>query len=85
MSFTVDIDRYCKDELEYELAVRGIVETGSLIQLRKCLRSALSLESAGQVVHSSVEFDPQSEIQICETKLAEVKQLFRVQLPNVAR
>ncbi|KAF5284980.1 hypothetical protein FQA39_LY16845 [Lamprigera yunnana] len=58
MYFKVDIDRYSKDELEYELSIRGITESG--------------LEEAGNVVYSNVSLDGSSELDICQNKLREL-------------
>lgn len=73
MFFKVDVERYSKDELEYELSIRGISEPGNVDQLRKCLRSAMTLEKAGQVIHSDIRLDAKLELETCEKKLDEIR------------
>ena len=43
MPFKLDVDRLLKDELVYELQIRGITESDNVDALRKTLRSALSV------------------------------------------
>lgn len=70
--YKLDVDRLVKDELEYELKIRGVSESGTVDSLKKCLRSLLSLEKSGSSVHSSHSLEPQSEITECTNKIKEV-------------
>lgn len=78
MAFKVDVDRYTKDELEYELRIRGMSEVGNSEQLRKSLRGALSLEKAGRSFHCTVKLEAENELVVCELKLAELRELISV-------
>lgn len=77
-AFKVDVDRYSKDELEYELRIRGMSEVGNSEQLRKSLRGALGLEKAGQSFHCTVNLDAKNELVVCEQKLSELSELVTV-------
>lgn len=70
--YKIDVDRLSKNELQYELSIRGISETGTVEVLRRCLRSLLSLEKSGATVHSSVVLDSQTEITTCNDKIKEL-------------
>lgn len=70
--YKISVDRLTKDELEYEVKIRGIDATGTVDVLRKTLRSLLQLEKSGNTVQSSVALDSDVEISTCETKLAEL-------------
>lgn len=76
MSFRLDVDRLVKDELEFELQVRGINDpTLKVDDMRKCLRSCLALEKAGKVVHSVTALDPVKELTSCEGKLQDIQEV----------
>uniref|UniRef100_A0A1Y1NE45 CCHC-type domain-containing protein n=1 Tax=Photinus pyralis TaxID=7054 RepID=A0A1Y1NE45_PHOPY len=74
MSFKLDVDRLSKDELEYELHVRDISQTGNVDQLRKCLRSVLLLEKSGKVVSQVVDLDSKLELGTCDTKITQIRE-----------
>lgn len=73
--FKVSVDRLSKEELEYEIKIRGITETGTVDNLRKRLRSLLLLEKATGREHSIVELDAEVELQECGQRLVELSQL----------
>lgn len=71
--FQISVDRLTKDELEYELRVRGISDKGNVDSLRKHFRSILTLEKAGGPLQGKVELDPAVEISECGKKLLELR------------
>lgn len=85
--FKLDIDRLVKDELEYELRIRGISEQGNVDSLRKCLRGALLFEKSGVVIHSTIKLDPKTELDECDKKLLELKEFINnfTGVPNQSR
>lgn len=44
--FKPEINRLLSDELKFELTIKGI-ETGTVLQMRKALRSVVNLEKSG--------------------------------------
>lgn len=75
MAFKMDVDRLSKDELEYEMKVRGVAPTGVVDKLRKSLRGLIILENSGKVVSGAESFDVDEELTTCTDKLVEVKGL----------
>lgn len=73
MPFKLDVDRLLKDELVYELKIRGIAESDNVDALRKSLRSALSIEKDSSFVfHLPLVESTTDELDICETKLKDI-------------
>lgn len=75
MEFRLDVDRLTKDELEYELAVRGIEDSGSVDKLRKSLRGVLMLERSGVAVSSFIQLDAKKELTVCDQKIVEIRDI----------
>lgn len=73
--YKINVDKLLRNELEYEVKIRGIEPSGTVDSLRKCLRSLMHLENSGNVMHSSFEQDTEGEIQSCTEKLTELKLL----------
>lgn len=73
----IEPDRLLKEELEYEIKVRGILPTGNVKELVRTLRDLLALESEGHSFSRKVEFDAASEIKICQEKLVDLESLFK--------
>lgn len=71
--FQIYVDRLVKDELEYELKVRGISDTGNVEAMRKHFRSILSLEKSGSPLQGKFNVDACEEIRECDKKLLELK------------
>lgn len=70
--------RLSRDELEYELLVRGISETRTLTVhvMRQELAKRLRREEVGQLVNTPVNaLDPSSEVDICSTKIVHIQEL----------
>lgn len=67
-------NRLVQDELQYELAVRGISECGTVETMRKALRELLRLEKLGKTFPSiASRLNIGDELDVCETKLEEIK------------
>lgn len=71
--FQISVDRLVKDELEYELKVRGITDTGNVESMRKHFRSILALEKTSSPLQGKFNFDSESEIEECDKKLIELR------------
>ena len=71
--YKLNINYLGKEDLEYEVKIRGIEPSGTVDSLRKCLRSLLVLERSGNPVRSCFELDNGEEILECESKLNELK------------
>lgn len=71
--FQINVDRLVKDELEYELKVRGINDTGNVEAMRKHFRSILALEKSSSPLHGKFNIDTGDEIRECDRKLLELK------------
>lgn len=71
----MDPNYLLKDELEFELACRGVHSINSVVSvLKKLLRELLSTEQSGETSYkikcpSSSSENPSSELNICETKI----------------
>jgi hypothetical protein len=72
MGSKIDVYRLNKEELEYELTVRGISGEATVEDMRKTLKQILQLESEGRVISRSPskKLDPMSELSVCSQKLA---------------
>lgn len=65
-----------KDELDYELRIRGISDKESNVEgMRKHFRSLLALEKAGSSLDIKYDLDVKTEITECTRKLEELKTL----------
>lgn len=72
--YKLNVDRLVKDELEFEIKIRGIKPSGTVESLKKCLRSLLRLEQPGDLLQSSIDLDVEEEIAECTRKLTELKE-----------
>lgn len=73
--YKIDVDRLLKDELEYELKVRGVDASGTVDELRKEFRGLLALERDGSFVQGTLVLDAEAELKTCEEKLNDVEAL----------
>lgn len=64
----IDPDRLLKEELEFEISLRGFNPTGSVSELISIFCSLLKLESEGQRFSISYNRDPETELEICQKK-----------------
>lgn len=74
----MDVRRLARDELEYELGVRGCTNVGttSIVELRRKLNLLIKNEELGQVVDKGVlKLDAVSEVAICAEKIEELQLL----------
>lgn len=59
-------DRLRKDELEYELSLRGVINLTGVQDMRKKLKPILSIEGKTKISHERLtSLDPNSELKIC--------------------
>lgn len=75
----MDLNHLKKDELEYELSVRGILEykAETLRSMRRLLREKQKHEGFGQVVcHESFKPDIEREIETCNKKVVDLEKYF---------
>lgn len=71
--YRLSINRLSKDELTYELGVRGIRKTEPVEQMRKCLRNILRLEKKGKPLsYPPYSLDIDEEIAIISAKIIEI-------------
>lgn len=71
--FQISVDRLVKDELEYELKVRGITDTGNVESMRKHFRSILALEKTSSPLQGKFSLDSEKEIEECDRKVVELR------------
>lgn len=69
----IEPDRLSKEELEYELNVRGITPQGTVKELVKILRECYSLENEGQTFNHELKLNINDELVICRDKLKDVE------------
>jgi len=71
---TLDVNRLCKDDLIYELKLRGVEKEKTVAQMRSTLRRLLKLEDEGRVVLRSPKvMDIGEELQIVADRLEETQ------------
>lgn len=72
----MDPNRLCRDELLYELKVRGFAHgSETVVTMRRKLRNLLSKESFGDLVTADslkAEFDVNVEYEVCSKKVSEL-------------
>lgn len=69
----MEVNRLLGDELSYEIAIRGLNVEGPVTEKRAVLRGLLRCERSGQTVSICVDtLEPDSELEICGTKLLEL-------------
>lgn len=70
------MDRLSKDELEYELEIRGVSQVMNVQEMRKKLRSFLKLEKEEKIKRPEISIrDAKQELDNIEIKLGEVIEL----------
>lgn len=73
MDSNLDCNRLTKDELEYELSIRGFEDVGTVDNMRSCLRSVLRLERTGQSLkYPTYSLKCDEEFEIVENKIKEI-------------
>lgn len=77
--YQIDVNRLKKDELQYELRIRGLEASDKPVaELRTTLRPLLRMESLNQSLsYPKFELDVAHELQIIASKLAEIKVTFQ--------
>jgi len=76
MSSRIDVDYLTQEELTYELKVRGVMETGTVREMKATLRKLLALEKEGQVLlFSPMKLNETEELDTVANKLHELNQL----------
>lgn len=70
----MDPSRLLRDELEYELRVRGLETEGNVPTLRKRLTSAMS-EGAGPIREVQAALPVAQELEVCQRKAADLSAL----------
>lgn len=75
MSFKINVNYLSRDELEYELSIRGLETAGKVEDLRKLFRPIINLEkhNASMIEHSNIPDFPE-EVQVIKAKLKEVRE-----------
>lgn len=75
--YRLSINRLSKDELAYELGVRGIQGAESVEQMRKCLRSVLHFQKKGKPLsYPKYSLDVDKEICTISEKIIEIGDAF---------
>lgn len=73
-SLKLDCDRLNKDELVYELKIRGLFDVGNVQEMRSCLRKILKMEQTGETLtYPKYDLDCVEEFQTIDEKIQEVK------------
>lgn len=76
--YRLSVDRLSKDELEYELSIRGVVGSGTVEEMRKDLRQIMKLEKEGKPLqYPPYSRDVRIEFAIVQKKLDEAKILIQ--------
>lgn len=73
MDLKFDCNRLNKDELAYELKIRGFDEVGNVEEMRSCLRNVMKLERSNQsLTYPAYNLVFDDEIKIVEGKIVEI-------------
>lgn len=84
--FKVEPDRLIKEELEYEITLRGVTPQGNVKELISTLRELINLESEGHSFKSEYNFKSGDELLICQDKIKEIEKLLTTELtPSTTR
>lgn len=76
MELNFECNRLAKDELAYELRIRGFEDVGAVEEMRTCLRNVLKLEKSGQkLTYPSYALKSEDEFEIVEVKIVEIQNL----------
>ncbi|CAH2014947.1 unnamed protein product [Acanthoscelides obtectus] len=73
--FKLSIERLTEDELEYEIQIRGVSESGTVDELRKRVRSLILLEKTASREHRFTIEKPGDELAECDRKVIELRGL----------
>lgn len=74
----LDCDRLNKDEISYELRVRGFVDVGNVQEMRSCLRKLLKMEQTGETLtYPQYNLKFEEERKIIGDKITEINQLIK--------
>lgn len=78
----MDIDRLNKEDLEYELKIRGVTELKTVHDMRKKLRLLLKMEKEGKLFSPNVaDLDPATELKHCQERLEKLN----IEAPEVRK
>lgn len=78
MASKIDPGRLNKEELTYELTIRGLVEVGNMEQMRSTLRRLLRMERSGEsLTYPEYKMDCKEEMKIAESKIKEIEDLIK--------
>ncbi|KAL3274917.1 hypothetical protein HHI36_019698 [Cryptolaemus montrouzieri] len=73
MELVFDCNRLAKDELTYELVIRGFEDVGTVESMRSCLRNVIELEHSGQsLTYPPYPLNCYDEFKIIENNIKEV-------------
>lgn len=76
MSYRIDIQRLNKQELIYELKIRGFVDVGNVEQMRDCLRNLIRLKNTeNSLTYPECELVFDDEYKIIDGKIKEIFEL----------
>lgn len=76
MSYKLDIQRLNKNELTYELKIRGFIDVGNVDQMRDCLRNLMRLEKTeNSLTYPDYEFVFDDEVVVIESKIKDISEL----------
>lgn len=74
MSVKLHPDKLNKEELEYEIKIRGVAPTGTVKDLEKSLKQLIKLQKEGHSFKLTYDFVAKDELLLCKTKLSDIKQ-----------
>lgn len=76
MAYKIDIQRLNKQELTYELKIRGLVDVGSVDQMRDCLRNLMRLENTdNSLTYPEYECIFEEDAKVLDAKAKEINDL----------
>lgn len=75
--YTIEPDRLLKEELEYEISLRGVQPQGTVKDLVKTLRELLKFEADGVSFKIDNKFKSDSELKICLDKIKDIEVLLK--------
>lgn len=76
MDFKIQVGWLLKDELEYELRIRGITETDTVCAMRRMLRQLMRLTDSSSFMMPAYPFTYQQDVDAVQSKLAAI-------IPNI--
>lgn len=81
----IEPERLNKEELEYEISIRGASPKGTVKDYCKVLRELLVLESTGHTFEVQQKYEPENEIKICQTKITELEAMLKESLTTTSK